>query len=71
MCDKASECIMSIMAVSVLVYKASATLHVFIVMQIKLVPVVAVVVVVVVVVVDVLMSMYGHVSQRMLAIIKS
>ena len=67
MCDKASECIMSIMAVSVLVYKASATLHVFIVMQIKLVPVVAVVVVVV----DVLMSMYGHVSQRMLAIIKS
>ena len=61
---------MSIMAVSVLVYKASATLHVFIVMQIKLVPVVAVVVVVVVVV-DVLMSMYGHVSQRMLAIIKS
>lgn len=46
--DKASECIMSIMAVFVLVYKSFC--NTFIVMQIKLVAVV--------VVDDVLMSMY-------------
>ena len=42
MYDKASECIMSIMTVSVLVYKRFATLYVYMVMQMKLVAVVAV-----------------------------